>query len=515
MVWGMLRPGIMNDTIIPGYPITKFPVNLFSFNAINDGTIRSFGGQNQYVTYGQPMMSLFERNMAANFTCPNHISLWDPMLFTMGGMPTQSATNPYLQGVGLQNAYNFGFSMAKKYVIAQGVSTMIQTLSMLAKDKNLTVEEKEQIKEKLEELKELQKEVQKTLSGNPSPEELQELEERINTLEGEISELSQDIVSALKERAEEAAETDDDDDADADDVDDTDAVGAADDDDGVEEDNDGDSQSTEVETDKKTGRPSSLGTVPAASELNSICSGINKAYGYWLGTDKEKLDEGLAKINANNVIEVIQYWNDKYKSNNSGVSGGEFFKSMMDELNDSEQSSRIPLILDALKTRAEALGIFDTIGDKIIEVENELDSNWHDDTKLANLLKGICETIIKAEKNNVTKAQEADDKKKAEKAEKDKKAKVEKEAKNEKTKQEKLAILARDMRNELKLTETPELSDDIEVILDKNGNFKKYRITCDGVPYEAESYEKLARTLKKYNIDPKDALLKKALDTQS
>ena len=71
------------------------------------------------------------------------------------------------------------------------------------------------------------------------------------------------------------------------------------------------------------------------------------------------------------------------------------------------------------------------------------------------------------------------------------------------------------MRNELKLTETPELSDDIEVILDKNGNFKKYRITCDGVPYEAESYEKLARTLKKYNIDPKDALLKKALDTQS
>jgi len=535
-----------NDAIIPGNIVVKMPVDLFSFSALQDGTVRNWGGMTSYAQYGQQLSPL-ERMLAYRFGSSDHIMQYDPMLISlfglgnmggsmpnltmpngMGGMPNLGMdgmggmTNPMSMNMANSSAYAFGQYMRMHNQInsaiggmASALASMEQGLKNLLNDKNVPAEKKSDIQAKLDKIEDLKKKIEEQLKNNQqntlTPDVVKAMGEEVKALQEEVSKFAEEITKEISDEAKE--KTNDTDTSD-------DASSASDSDNDDDASSTKDSSSSETGTDTKTGRPAALGETPTKGQLDDICNIIDKAYAYSWGTDKVALAEGVNAINASNVTEIISYWNNNYKNNSSGES--EFFESMLDELNDVETGQFVKPILLALKTRAEALGIYDEVAKYIGEINKELNkdtmfsNSWWggtglDDKNLAKNIKALYNAIIEKEGKNVSDATKTSDDKKAEETKKKDTEKAKIEEKRKETESEMKAKFALDMRKAYKLDNTPEVSDKLVVKTDDNGNFTGYEIKIDGYTFKAETYSDLTKKLEEYDINPKNVLIKKAV----
>jgi uncharacterized coiled-coil DUF342 family protein len=480
-------PTTWNDSVMPGYRVTKTPVNLTAWQMLPDRTIRNWGDMTSYTTYNKPNMTPLEGFLANNILDPNHISQWDPMLFTLGGMPTQNTTNPFLTNMGVMGAYNLGLQFrvnSQRVSMIQGMARALGSLesqlTQLIENDQLTDKQKEKLEAKLEEVKEFKQKVEEALQNEASLEDVQ-------ALAGELVELQKSISEVIKEIAKEVKESNEGND------------------DGSDDAGDAGKKDDETKTDND-GRPASLGEKPSKTDIEVICSGIDSAYAYWMGTDKSKLDDNLKVLDKSNIVEIISYWNKNYKNNSSGKSN--FFDSMMAELNQFELDDRVPAILATLQQRAEANGIYDEISEYVSNVNKALNQHWWnnglsgiDKDKIATNLQKIVDKIVAKEKANAT-----DEKGKSDKAKAEEKKKADEEAKEAK------ATFLSDLKEYFGDNEL-EISDKVQY---KDGKFKVHTVKGKSVDYEATSFMGLVKKLEKDDLDPKEYLAKKkSLNTKA
>lgn len=492
MFGSIYGPGVLNDTIVPGYGVTKFPVNLHTFWSLPNGTTRNFGEATQYVTYPQGYPSIMYQ-LARNFTDPNHISQWNPMLIGFNLGATNSTTDPALINMGNQMAYQWGQNIAAQMQIEQAVQNIAQAINsmesrltaLLSSDK-LTAAQKAQIQGLIDQIKAKKEEISKKLQeGQPSMDDVSAMQQEVIEIQKKVSETASKISEQLN-----GSQTP-----------------SNDNDGGSSSTTDPDLAGTDYENiDPKTGKPTSL-TNPADGEAEEFCARIDRAL-KGAGTDEDALRETLPGITANNVIEIVNQWKDTRRGN--------LFGELLDDLNDGEQKEMIPILVKALTDRASALGIYDEIKVEISKINQELAAernciNWiwgagqNDSVIEANLL-AICEKIEAKETENKDGAKKASDKQKAENKDKAEKRKQE-------VITEKKVEFANQMKSELKLDKVPELSSAVKINTDDDGEFTDYSIklnTPNGVvTLKGATYHQLALEIEKYGLEPKDCFIKK------
>lgn len=89
-----------------------------------------------------------------------------------------------------------------------------------------------------------------------------------------------------------------------------------------------------------------------SAEASKICKDLFVSM-KGLGTDDDKLDASIKKINKDNVLEVLQEWNKRYSSKMDG-------ETLMESINKDllfEDSKYIDHIKDAMVTRATEMGL--------------------------------------------------------------------------------------------------------------------------------------------------------------
>ncbi len=499
MTWGnlgissMYGPGVLNDTIVPGYGVTKFPVNLTAFNYLKDGTTRNFGESTQYVQYGQPMMTDLERYLAYKFTDPNHISQWNPLL--LGFDLTQGTTNPIAQQMGVQNAWEMGNQMRIEAQIQSDIQSVAQLLGSMENsltniltnyDKQLTNKQKSDLKKLVETIQAKKDEILKRMQ------EKKLTQEDVEAIKGEVLQIKENV-SKVAERIT------------------NEIKGEKTNNDQGSQGSQGTSNENSGEVDTNTGKPSNLST-PKESECEDVCSKIYNSVEI-LGTNTDDLEAGLQELKPDNVIEIIKHWEDNYGKHTADGNSG-FFARIFDDIDDSLQTKYIQnYMLPALVGRAEALGIYDEIKQNVANINKGLSRTtflgligWQADHQLANDLMAIYDKIVAKEAANAAGAKktEATDKKDDAKKVNERKAEVV---------AEKTQEFQNELRKNLELgKELPELTPSFSVETDEKGEFAGYKVTIAGypVPFKGLTYAEIIKKLEDYGLDPKECLIKQA-----
>jgi hypothetical protein len=467
-------PGVLNDTIIPGYGITNFPINLNVFSMLPNGTTRNFGGATQYVTYpmGYPNWMY---QLAQGFTSPNHISQWNPMLLGTG-LENISTFNPTLTQQGQSLAFNYGYNMGVQMQlssaikgIASALDSMESGLKNVAGSKGLTNAQKAKIKALIEEVRALRTKIEKQLkANNPTQEDVKKMQEDVLNLQKKVGEVADKIRSELGGS------------------DDTSGSGSVSNDSSTgsgsasgsgSTDSTEDLSGTKYENiDPKTGKPNTL-TTPTTAEVDEFCATVFRAVDC-PGTENDTLAAAINGLDANNIVEVVKGWEDNYGKHTATGNDG-FFARIFDDIDDADQKKYVPIMLKALTKRAEALGIYDEVRTYVSKVNKGLADGifggligWQDDHKIANALMAIYDKIVEKEKSNVEGIKKLAKKNKAEKAKEAEKNKA-------KTISEKKAELANRLKEDLKLDKVPTLSSALKVETDDDGEFTGYSITLN------------------------------------
>lgn len=507
----MYGPGVLNDVIVPGYGVTKFPVNLDTFWSLPNATTRNFGEATQYVTYPAGRSSL-EYSLAQNFTSPDHISQWNPMLFGTGiDLTSDNSTNPYLTQEGQQAAYDWGRNMA----IQQGIQSIIQGaagslnsmesgLANLAKSENLTAAQKATVQALLEEVKAKKAEIEKQLKDKqPTEDEAKAIGKAVQDLQKKVS----DAVGKIREQMSDGGNGGVTPDGSA-----TGSQTGAGAGTGTGSGADALAGTQYENIDPETGRPTSLGEKPSNKDIREICStfynAVNDSHWYTLwtcGTDDEKFEASLNALNENNIIEVMQYWNKNY--NASGDAKNTFIYNFLDDAEHYQKREFGTKILNALLARAEADGIADEVSQDATEVSKELSH--------ANISKGIVSKHIMAIYNKIVEKENAN-KTGAKKVIEDKKAENQNKV-NERKEQvvaEKRNEIISKIKEQLKLKETPQLSSGLKIETDDNGEFTGYSIeinTPNGrIKATGCTYQELALAIENNGLKVEDVLIRKA-----
>lgn len=503
MFGSIYGPGVLNDTIVPGYGVTKFPVNLNTFWSLPNGTTRNFGDATQYVTYpvGRPDWMY---QLAQNFTDSNHTSQWNPMLIGMNLM-NNMGTNPYMSQMGQATAYEWGKNLRIEQEIQsaiQGIAgalgSMESLLSNLVKSDKLTNAQKATLKGLLEEVKALKSKIEAQLKAkHPTQEEVIEMQKEVQDLQKKVSDAADKIGADVNEGGNSSESS-----------------SSSNSSSSSSNENSGDLSGTEYENiDPETGKPNSL-TTPSVSEVDQFCATIFRAVD-GCGTDNETLAAAIEGLNANNIVEIVKAWEENYGQHTETGNDG-FFARIFDDIDDGDQKKYVPIMLKALTDRAEALGIYDQIRDQVAIVNKELSYevkwykfNWaggQDDHKMANALMAIYNKIVEKEKANKEGAKTAVEGRKNENNKKveERKQEVETEKKNE---------IANKLKDALKLDEVPALSSALKINTDDNGEFTGYSIELDTpngkVNVKGDTYQELALAIERNNLKVEDVLVRK------
>ena len=506
-------PGVLNDVIVPGYGVTKFPVNMNTFWSLPNGTTRNFGEATQYVTY--PVgRSPFEYTLAQGFTSPNHISQWDPMMFSTGtNLADNYGTNPYLTQEGQQSAFNWGANLVVQQQVQstiQGAASALNSLegglANIVNSDKLTSAQKATVKALLEEVKAKKEEITKQLKDKqPTADDAKAIGKAVGDLQKKVSSTIDKIKGQLSGDGQggiEANNTTAGDSA-------TSATGGAD----AGNDTTADLADSEyANIDPDTGRPTSLGEKPSSKDIREICStfynAVNDTHWYTLwtcGTDDEKFEASLNALNENNIIEVMQYWDKNYNASN--VAKNTFIYNFLDDAEHYQKREFGTKILNALLARAEADGISDDVAQDATEVSKELGKGIISKDTVSKHIMAIYNKIVKKEQDNVTGAKKVIEDKKAENQNKvsEKKSQVVAEKRNE--------IISK-IKEQLKLKETPQLSSGLKIETDDNGEFTGYSIeinTPNGrIKATGCTYQELALAIENNGLKVEDVLIRKA-----
>ena len=149
---------------------------------------------------------------------------------------------------------------------------------------------------------------------------------------------------------------------------------------------------------------------PSNAEVRGICSDIKSAVNYFWGTDDEKMENAISRINKDNVMEVMKYWQDngieQSKSGGHDV-GGTIIHRIMNDAGHYEKKNWMRPILEAMMERADALGISDKVGQEYSAIDAELDECNISKNITARNFAEMYKKIEAAEKGSQAKSTEA------------------------------------------------------------------------------------------------------------
>lgn len=494
MFGSIYGPGVLNDTIVPGYGVTKFPVNLPAFWSLPNGTTRNFGEATQYVTYpmGRPQ---FMYDLAQNFTGQNHISNWNPMLIGMN-LTDNIGTNPFMTQMGQSSAYQWGQNLRIQQEIqsaiqgiAGALNSMESSLSNIIKSDNLTNAQKAELKGLLEEVKALKSKIEQQLKAkNPTQDEVIDMQKEVQDLQKKVSETADKIRAEVNEAGNGSSASSGSSSSSSSDSSSSSSSDTA------------DLTGTDYENiDPETGRSTKIGEAPSKSECRQFCATIFDAID-GCGTKNDVIEATVPGLTESNIVEVISYWDKNYGSGDQGM-----IRRLLDDLGHGEKKKYVPMLLNALQTRAEALGIDDEIDQYVTNITKELgDCNISDGICSKNLM-AIYDKIVEKEAANKTGAKEAIDNKKSENETKvnERKQEVITEKKNE---------IANKLKDALKLDDVPQLASALKIETDDNGEFTGYSIeinTQNGkVKVTGQTYQELALAIERNNLSVEDVLVR-------
>ncbi len=288
----------------------------------------------------------------------------------------------------------------------------------------------------------------------------------------------------------------------------------------------GDTEDNTTGFDAETGRPVELGDKPEKAALRGLNGRLFNAIDGW-GTDYDALKAAIitnGEINAGNIIELIDNWElyygenqlsfDKIKNldftNFNDTDNSEWDQTLIsrliEDLGHYEKKEFVPVLLNALITRAEAAGVDDSkIQAYISKINNELGECCIGEKEIVKGLLGIYKEIKLQEAENAEKETEAQEAKEAEDARKKAEEEAKIQAEKEKTESEAKARFVKAMRDDLGDKEL-EMSNDIKY---EDGIFK---IEIEGITYEGRTYAQLAKKLKDDGYEPKEFLVKEQFD---
>lgn len=503
MFGSIYGPGVLNDTIVPGYGVTKFPVNLDTFWSLPNGTTRNFGEATQYVTYpmGRPQ---FMYDLAQNFTDPNHISNWNPMLIGMN--LSNGTTNPFLTQQGQMSAFQWGANMVQQMQIQQAIqgiagalNSMESSLSNIIKSDNLTNAQKAELAGLLEDVKALKSKIEQQLKAkNPTQDEVIDMQKEVQDLQKKVSEAADKIRADINGSASDSAS------ASSSSADTSASSGTL-------------SDEAKAEIDRKHKENQKKLDQEAADIVSCVYMG---AIGV-CGTDYDKIKEGTNRITKDNVSRVLQTYAMQYPNIDDG--------DMIDTLFDEEMGWNCSLhergadgkvenpdgnvdiiwnIVKCLEERAKELDVYTELQGQFTRAYDELDDTSVGETKVKEAVRTILQKILEKEQSFEEEAlnKEYEDALKTETDTKaqERKPQVEAEKKNE---------FAIKLKEELKLNELPVLSSALKIETDDNGNFTGYSIKLDTpngeVTLTGITPRELFLAIERQGLELKDVLVRK------
>lgn len=109
------------------------------------------------------------------------------------------------------------------------------------------------------------------------------------------------------------------------------------------------------------------------------------------GTDNEKFNLVCSNINKNNVLEVMLAWN-KYHSGDDNES---FMEAFMWDADSTQKKEYGKLIANALRDRAEELGVYDECKEEFAQINKELNSFFYISNDISAQFDSIIEKMAK------------------------------------------------------------------------------------------------------------------------
>ena len=427
--------------------------------------------------------------------------------------PTNPYVNPYVQfpismplfqfnsGLSGNDYHNMGYQWMQNATATQALSNAAQTLTALEagvteakENESLNKEQKEKLQEILNKIETLKKEI--ASASDKSAAEKNALVSKVTKLQKEAAEVANQISEEIQK--------------------------AAADGDGSSDTLTGEKPDENVTNfDATTGRSYDLGEAPTKEALRDLNSRLFNAID-GPGTEYDVLKSAIIsnkELNAGNIIEVIDRFEKDYGKGQLSAENlnkldftdfddtdndawdQTFINRFIEDLGHYEKKEFVPVLLNALMTRAEAAGVPDEkIQTYVSKINNELGDCCIGEKEIVKGLLGIYKEIKLQEIENAKKETKAQEDKKAEKAKETEKEKLE----AEEAETEAIETFLIDMREIWKDNEL-ETSDKVKY---KDG---KFVIRIEGRDYTGKDFNELCDNITKAGYDPKKYLTKQQL----
>ena len=314
--------------------ISGGPVNFGVFNALSPFSyVTNYG--NQYQCCVMEGVSAQEAYAIQNASNP---------YYHLRNLSAQYASIPqYLNGTCFPTAIAQGYSAVSNAGVNAAVNTLSNQLSSLKNSikaaidgtEGLTDAQKQELETLLHSVEELEGLLKQAVEAHNAGATRDEVNELLNT----IQQTYYDLYTASEETAQKIKDE---------------LSGVSDDND--EDDTHSDEDDTHSDEDTKVKEEKAV-SAEDSYEMKQWCHDVEQAI-YGLGTDDDKLDGSLARINEDNVLELIEQWNNLYAETPHYASDKQgFIETIMDDSEGSEKEVRALVFINALERRAIALGI--------------------------------------------------------------------------------------------------------------------------------------------------------------
>ena len=363
MTWGTISGG---------------PINFFNWSmAYPYNYSTNYGGQYQY-------------NLMPSFLSPNQAfdiqNMFNPFYniaqmmnrFYCSINPFQSMQQAMLQQAASAQGYDIGMNIGLNVAIqnvTSNISTLKSQISKALESDKLNDKQKVELKAILKEIETLERRVESLAHLRNQGASTQQIQTEVDSISKELNKLTEKAKELAKKISADLVKVE--------------TKPEVEDGTPVEGDTPGDNE--EITT----------LSVPNDAEVIDICVNINDAV-KGLGTDDSKLEAAMKMIDANNVIEVFTKWDETYgnykpyKADKDGL-----IETLMDDCEGKEKEKIGNYIVNALETRARALGL--NLDKEIAEARLALKGNWigwHNDDKIQDSINNIVAKIIAKELEN-------------------------------------------------------------------------------------------------------------------
>ncbi len=367
MTWGTISGG---------------PINYCTWNSLYPFNYTSnYGGQYQFnvMPLGTSYQDAFAMRNLGNpwFTGASYLN-------SVMQMFTPNYTNMALNAASYNQGYEIGTQLGNRTLFqlaANDITSLKSQLEQTINSDKLNEEQKQQLKEYKQQVEELENKLRNVETLRQQGATSAEIREVINGIRAEFTELKNKVQEAANKILADVNNNENNNEE----VEETEEV----------ENNENTENTDENKNDnKKTGRPNELGKAPANKEIREWASKFNKSINVWYGTDDDNFEAALNEIDESNIMEYVNYYNSHY-------AGKGFFFDFLADAEHGQKKDFTPKLLNALETRAEALGIEDEIADEVSVINDELNDCNISKTIISKRLESIAAKINAAE--NVSK----------------------------------------------------------------------------------------------------------------